>query len=206
MPSSPARLFVIAAPSGAGKTTLVKALTTRNPELRFSISYTTRQKRRNEAHGVDYLFVDKDEFDRLRGEGALLESAEVFDNFYGTSREQVEQHLAAGHHVILEIDWQGAQQVRRAKPDCITVFILPPSRDELERRLRSRGTDAEAVIERRLRDALSDMSHWDEFDYVIFNDDLDQAVADLEAVLADRGEKSATTSPAVRDAANNLLD
>ena len=205
MPTTPARLFVIAAPSGAGKTTLVKALTTRNPELRFSISYTTRSKRRNEAHGVDYLFVDKDEFDRLRSQGALLEFAEVFDNFYGTSREQVDKHLADGHHVILEIDWQGARQVREAKPDCITVFILPPSRDELERRLRSRGTDTDEVIERRLRDALSDMSHWDEFDYVIFNDDLDQAVADLEAVLADRGDESATTNPAVRSAAESLL-
>jgi guanylate kinase len=206
MPSSPARLFVIAAPSGAGKTTLVKALTTRNPELRFSISYTTRKKRRNEAHGVDYLFVDKDEFDRLRAERALLESAEVFDNFYGTSREQVERHLGDGHHVILEIDWQGAQQVRATMPDCITVFILPPSRKELERRLRSRGTDSDEVIERRLRDALSDMSHWDEFDYVIFNDDLDQAVADLEAVLADEGAKSATTNPTVRNAAEALFD
>ncbi len=205
MPSTAARLFVIAAPSGAGKTTLVKALTTRNPELRFSISYTTRPKRRNEAHAVDYLFVDKSEFERLRSEGALLESAEVFDNFYGTSREQVEKHLAAGHNVILEIDWQGARQVREAMPDCITVFILPPSREELERRLRSRGTDTEAVIERRLRDALSDMSHWDEFDYVIFNDDLDQAVADLEAVLAGRGEGSATDNPGVRAAANALL-
>jgi len=205
MPSNSARLFVIAAPSGAGKTTLVKALTTRNPELRFSISYTTRPKRRNEAHGVDYLFVGKDEFDRLRTDGALLESANVFDNFYGTSREQVEEHLATGHNVILEIDWQGARQVREAMPDCITVFILPPSREELERRLRSRGTDTEAVIERRLRDALSDMSHWDEFDYVIFNDDLDQAVADLEAVLAGRGAKSATTSPTVKKAANKLL-
>jgi guanylate kinase len=205
MPSTPARLFVIAAPSGAGKTTLVKALTTRNPELRFSISYTTRPKRRNEADGVDYLFVDKSAFDRLRAEGALLESAEVFDNFYGTSREQVEKHLAAGHHVILEIDWQGARQVREAKPDCITIFILPPSRAELERRLRSRGTDSDEVIARRLRDALSDMSHWDEFDYVIFNDDLDKAVADLEAVLADRGDESATTNPAVGEAANRLL-
>jgi len=201
-----ARLWVIAAPSGAGKTTLVKALTTRNPELRFSISYTTRPQRRNEADGVDYLFVDKDEFDRLRAAGALLESAEVFDNFYGTSREQVEKHLASGHHVILEIDWQGARQVRAAKPDCITVFILPPTREELERRLRSRGTDSEAVIERRLRDALSDMSHWDEFDYVIFNDDLDDAVADLEAVLAGGGEKSATTNSAVRETARALLD
>jgi guanylate kinase len=205
MSIAPARLFVIAAPSGAGKTTLVKALTTRNPDLRFSISYTTRPKRRNEAHGVDYLFVDKDEFDRLRTRGTLLESAEVFDNFYGTSREQVEEHLGDGHHVILEIDWQGAQQVRAAMPDCVTVFILPPSREELERRLRSRGTDTDAVIERRLRDALSDMSHWDEFDYVIFNDDLDQAVADLEAVLADRGANSATTNPAVGEAANKLL-
>ena len=205
MPSTSARLFVIAAPSGAGKTTLVKALTTRNPELRFSISYTTRPKRRNEAHGVDYLFVGQDEFDRLRTDGALLESANVFDNFYGTSREQVEEHLAADHNVILEIDWQGARQVREAMPDCITVFILPPSREELERRLRSRGTDSEEVIERRLRDALSDMSHWDEFDYVIFNDDLDQAVADLEAVLAGRGGKSATTRPAVESAANKLL-
>jgi guanylate kinase len=205
MPSTSARLFVIAAPSGAGKTTLVKALTTRNPELRFSISYTTRPKRRNEAHGVDYLFVGQDEFDRLRTDGALLESANVFDNFYGTSREQVEEHLAADHNVILEIDWQGARQVREAMPDCITVFILPPSREELERRLRSRGTDSEEVIERRLRDALSDMSHWDEFDYVIFNDDLDQAVADLEAVLAGRGAKSATTRPAVESAANKLL-
>jgi guanylate kinase len=206
MSESPARLFVIAAPSGAGKTTLVKALTTRNPELRFSISYTTRPKRRNEAHGVDYLFVDKDEFDHLRAEGALLESAEVFDNFYGTSREQVEEHLAAGRHVILEIDWQGAQQVREAMPACITVFILPPSRDELERRLRSRGTDSAEVIERRLRDALSDMSHWNEFDYLIFNDDLDEAVAELEAVLADRGTDNATTNPAVRSAAEALLE
>jgi guanylate kinase len=185
MSIAPTRLFVIAAPSGAGKTTLVKALTTRNPELRFSISYTTRPKRRNEAHGVDYLFVDKEAFDRLRARGALLESAEVFDNFYGTSREQVEQHLGDGHHVILEIDWQGAQQVRNAMPECVTVFILPPSREELERRLRSRGTD--------------------EFDYVIFNDDLDQAVADLEAVLAGRGAASATTHPAVGEAADKLL-
>jgi len=205
MPGSSSRLFVIAAPSGAGKTTLVKALTTRNPELRFSISYTTRPQRRTEVDGSDYIFVNKHEFDRLRTTGALLESAEVFDNFYGTSREQVEKHLAAGHHVILEIDWQGARQVRKAKPDCITVFILPPSREELERRLRSRGTDSEAVIGRRLRDALSDMSHWDEFDYVIFNDDLDDAVADLEAVLAGRGEKSATDDPAVREAAGKLL-
>jgi len=206
MPRQPARLFVIAAPSGAGKTTLVKALTTRNPSLRFSISYTTRPQRRNEAHGVDYLFVDKEEFDRLRSADALLESAEVFDNFYGTSREQVEKHLDDGHHVILEIDWQGAQQVREAMPECVTVFILPPSREELERRLRNRGTDSDEVIERRLRDSLSDMSHWNEFDYAIFNDDLDEAVADLESVLAGTNDRCATTNPNIHAAVAGIID
>ena len=206
MARQPARLFVIAAPSGAGKTTLVKALTTRNPGLRFSISYTTRPQRRNEAHGVDYLFVDKEEFDRLRSADALLESAEVFENCYGTSRQQVEEHLTAGNNVILEIDWQGAQQVREAMPEFITVFILPPSREELERRLRNRGTDTSDVIDRRLRDALSDMSHWTEFDYVIFNDDLDRAVADLEAVLAGKGDTSATKNSEVRAKVATILD
>ena len=206
MSRQPARLFVIAAPSGAGKTTLVKALTTRNPGLRFSISYTTRPQRRNEAHGVDYLFVDEDEFDQLRSADALLESAEVFDNCYGTSRQQVEEHLEAGNNVILEIDWQGAQQVREAMPECITVFILPPSREELERRLRSRGTDTDEVIERRLRDSLTDMSHWSEFDYVIFNDDLDQAVADLESVLAGGGDASASNNKAIGVAVAAILD
>ena len=141
------KLFVIAAPSGAGKTTLVQAITRNNPELRFSISYTTRPQRRNEAHGVDYLFVDVDEFERLRATGEMLESATVFDNLYGTSRTQVEEHLADGRNVILEIDWQGAQQVRESMPECITIFIMPPSHDELVRRLRSRGTDSDAVIE-----------------------------------------------------------
>jgi guanylate kinase len=205
MNDSSARLFVIAAPSGAGKTTLVKALVTRSPELRFSISYTTRKKRSNEADGVDYLFVSVDEFARLRAQGDLLESAEVFDNHYGTSREQVEQHLQDGHHVILEIDWQGAAQVRVAKPECITIFILPPSPSELERRLRSRRTDSEEVIQRRLRAALSDMSHWSEFDYAIINDDLDQAVADLEAILAGHGDSCATASATVRDAILHIL-
>ena len=192
-------LFVLAAPSGAGKTTLVHALTRNHPELRFSISYTTRPQRRNEANGVDYLFVDVDEFLELEQAGALLESAVVFDNHYGTSRSQVEEHLANGHNVILEIDWQGARQVRESMPECRSVFILPPSRAELERRLRDRRTDSDEVIARRLRDAVSDMSHWDEFDYVIVNDDLDRAVADLEAVIAGEGAAHATDNPAVRD-------
>lgn len=205
MTDAQARLYVIAAPSGAGKTTLVKALVTRNPELRFSISYTTRRKRRNEADGVDYLFVDKEQFDALRDEGALLEFAEVFDNHYGTSRAQVEEHLENGHHVVLEIDWQGARQVRESMPECVTIFILPPSRYELARRLRNRRTDSRKVISRRLRDAVSDMSHWDEFDYVVINDDLDTAVADLEAVLAGGGEAQETSNAVLRAAVADII-
>lgn len=206
MRSALPRLFVIAAPSGAGKTTLVKALVTRHPELRFSISYTTRRKRRNEAHGVDYLFVGKKEFEELRQKGELLESATVFDNLYATGRRQVEEHLAAGHPVILEIDWQGAAQVRRSMPECVSIFILPPSLEELERRLRDRRTDSEEVIERRLRDARSDMQHWREFDYVVINDDLDAAVADVEAIFAGRGALQATRNEAVQQAVARITD
>ena len=198
-------LFVIAAPSGAGKTTLVNALVTKHPELRFSISYTTRPQRSNEADGVDYLFVDEEAFAQLRERGALLESATVFDNLYGTSREQVEQHLRASHSVILEIDWQGARQVRESMPECITIFILPPSLEELERRLRDRRTDSADVIDRRLRHAVSDMSHWDEFDFVVINDDLDAAIAALETVLAGRGEALATNNEALRAAVATIV-
>ncbi len=200
------KLFVFAAPSGAGKTTLVHAVVTKHQErLRFSISYTTRQPRKNEADGVDYLFVTKSEFIRLRDEGEMLEYAEVFDNFYATSRSQVEKHLADGYDVILEIDWQGARQVRESMPECVSIFILPPSVEELERRLRDRRTDSAEVIDRRLRDSLSDMGHWDEFDYVIINDDLNQAVADLEAVLAGEGEASATSNVALRRAVSRII-
>ena len=195
---SSGKLFVFAAPSGAGKTTLVHAVVRKHPELRFSISYTTRKPRRNEANGVDYLFIDEKEFMRLRDQGEMLEYAEVFDHYYATSRSQVEKHLADNRNVILEIDWQGARQVRESMPECVSIFILPPSAEELERRLRDRRTDSPEVIERRLRDALSDMSHWDEFDYVIINDDLDRAVADLEAVLAGEGAESSTADPALR--------
>ena len=200
-----ASLFVIAAPSGAGKTTLVKALVERNPSLRFSISYTTRRKRATEEHGRDYFFVTTEEFEALRKRGELLESALVFDNHYGTSRSQVERHLAHGNDVILEIDWQGARQVRETMPGCVTVFILPPSRTELERRLRGRRTDSEAVIARRLQDALGDMSHWDEFDYVIINDDLDEAVEALEAVIRGEGASSAAGNPALARRIENIL-
>lgn len=198
-------LFVIAAPSGAGKTTLVKALVRRNPDLRFSISYTTRAKRKTEEHGRDYFFVTRDEFLQLEKQGELLESAVVFDNLYGTSRSQVEKHLANGDHVILEIDWQGARQVRASMPGCVSIFILPPSRAELENRLRGRRTDSDAVIARRLADALGDMSHWDEFGYVIINDDLDVAVDELEAILGGEGEENLTSSPTMRSRVQNIL-
>jgi len=184
------RLFVIAAPSGAGKTSLVRALMEREPALRFSISYTTRPQRPTELHGRDYFFVRPDEFERMAAAGEFLEHARVFDNRYGTARRQVEESLAAGQDLILEIDWQGARQVRAALPECISVFILPPSPGELERRLRGRGTDAEEVIARRLRDAASDMTHWREFDHVVVNDEFAAALADLQAIVA--GQAAAT--------------
>jgi guanylate kinase len=189
MSAAPARegkrgsLFVIAAPSGAGKTSLVKAVVARDPSLRVSVSHTTRKQRPTETPGRDYYFVSADEFKRLIAEGEFLEYAQVFDNFYGTGRAQVEALRNAGHDVILEIDWQGAQQVRKAQPDCKTVFILPPSRAELEARLRNRKTDSEQVIDRRLRDSIADMSHYAEFDCVIVNDDFETAVSELLAIL-----------------------
>jgi guanylate kinase len=181
-------LYVIAAPSGAGKTSLVKALLAAEPGVRFSISYTTRKIRPTEINGRDYHFVTHAQFEDMVARGEFLEHAQVFDNYYGTARAQVEQLLAQGANVILEIDWQGAQQIRHVMPGCRSIFILPPSRAELERRLRGRGTDEEAVIQRRLRDAVSDMGHWSEFDYVVVNADFVKALADLRSVVLGQGE------------------
>ena len=180
------RLFVIAAPSGAGKTSLVRALMQREPGLRFSISYTTRRQRPNEVHGRDYFFVGREEFDRMAEAGQFLEHATVFGNSYGTARVQVEQALESGQDLILEIDWQGARQIRGALPECCSIFILPPSRAELERRLRGRGTDTEEVIVRRLGEAAEDMGHWREFDYVVVNDSFDRALDELSAIVQGR--------------------
>jgi guanylate kinase len=182
------KLFVIAAPSGAGKTSLVRALMERRPALRFSISYTTRKQRPTESDGHDYFFVDKAEFERMVAAGEFLEHARVFDNYYGTSRAQVEQLLDLNQDVLLEIDWQGAQQIRRALPECRSIFVLPPSRAALEQRLRNRGTDSDEVIARRLRDSIADLSHWNEFDYIVINDDFSRACADLEAIVTGTGE------------------
>jgi guanylate kinase len=203
-PGRRGRLFVIAAPSGAGKTSLVRALMQREPGLRFSISYTTRPRRPTEEHGRDYYFVDAAGFERMVAAGEFLEHARVFDNRYGTARRVVEESLAAGDDLILEIDWQGAAQVRAALPESLSIFILPPSRDELERRLRGRGTDAEEVIARRLRDAASDMAHWNEFDYVVVNRDFEQAVAELQAIVAGRGEAVGRERPGLEQVAKAL--
>jgi len=189
------RLYVLSAPSGAGKTSLVRRLRELHPELAVSVSHTTRPKRPAEVNGRDYHFVTVPEFERLRDAGAFLEHARVFDNYYGTGREQIAEKLRRGANVLLEIDWQGARQVRAAAPDCVTIFILPPSRDALEQRLRGRSTDSEAVIARRLADASTDMRHCMEFDYAVVNDQFDQAVAELQAILEGRGEQLRTGRP-----------
>jgi len=199
------RLFVIAAPSGAGKTSLVKALLERKPELRLSISHTTRPMRPTEQAGREYYFVPIQEFRDRVGRGEFLEHAQVFDNYYGTGREPVEKQLAESRDVILEIDWQGARQVRNAMPECATVFILPPSRRALEERLRNRRTDSDDVIARRLRDAVGDMSHSSEFDYVVVNDDFDRAVTDLGRIVEGRGEDLLSTRPALEPLLKDLL-
>ena len=198
-------LFLVTAPSGAGKTSLVRALLKDHPNLKFSVSYTTRQQRPNEKHAHDYHFVDKPEFERMVAAGEFLEHAQVFDNYYGTSRKAVEAEMAAGRDILLEIDWQGAAQVRRLMAEAVSVFILPPSRAELERRLRDRGTDSDEVIARRLRDAAGDMSHWSEFDYVVVNDVFDQALGELAAIVTGRGQASRADRPGLKATVDALL-
>ena len=200
------RLFVISAPSGAGKTSLVKALLERHPRLQLSVSHTTRKPRPSETPGREYHFISVEEFRALRERGAFLESAQVFDNFYGTGRETVERLLVAGSDVVLEIDWQGARQVRAAMPECTTIFILPPSRAALAERLRKRQTDSADVIARRLRDAVGDMSHWSEFDYVVVNDDFERATGDLGRIVTGSGEDLRAQRTGLRPLVDALLD
>ena len=199
------KLFVIAAPSGAGKTSLVRALMQRRPALRFSISYTTRKQRPNERDEHDYFFVNKEKFEQMRDAGEFLEHARVFDNYSGTSRKQVERLLDEGQDVLLEIDWQGAQQIRRTLPECRTIFVLPPSREALEQRLRGRGTDSDEVIARRLRDSLADLSHWNEFDYIVVNDAFDRATDELEAIVTGTGEHLQRDRAELRELLAKLL-
>jgi guanylate kinase len=198
-------LVVIAAPSGAGKTTLVHALLKRMPDLQFSISYTTRAPRPAEKDGVDYFFVSALEFERMRAADEFLEHALVFDHWYGTGKADVAARRAAGHTVVLEIDWLGARQVRRAAPEARSIFIAPPSVAELEERLRGRGTDSDAVIRRRLADSVSDLGHWDEFDYLIVNDDVATAATELADVVSGGGDEHRSASAAVRARVEEIL-
>lgn len=179
-------LYVISAPSGAGKTSLVKALLEQDSQVRVSVSHTTRGMRPGETDGKDYNFVEMTDFDAMVAQNQFLEWAEVFTNKYGTSRIWVEEQLAAGIDVILEIDWQGAQQVRKLMPECRSVFIMPPSREELHRRLSGRGTDAQDVIDYRMNQAVEEMSHYNEYDDLVINDDFQQALAELQAIFTAR--------------------
>lgn len=181
--SASGKLFIIAAPSGAGKSTLVNALLTREAGIALSISHTTRAPRPGDIDGVQYHFVDRATFEAMVACGDFIEHADVFGNYYGTSRVAVEPILATGGDVLLEIDWQGAAQVRRAMPESVSIFILPPSRGELERRLRARATDSEATIEKRLAASREEIAHAHEFDCIVVNDHFDDAVAALQAIV-----------------------
>lgn len=177
-------LFIISAPSGAGKTSLVGKLVESQPEIQVSVSHTTRPSRPGEENGVHYHFVSKEDFEVQIGEANFLEYAEVFGNYYGTSQKVVEEKLAEGVDVILEIDWQGAEQVRKLMPEAISVFIVPPSMEELRNRLTGRGSDADDVIARRLSEAQLEMSYYLEFDYLVVNDDFDVALSQLQAIFS----------------------
>jgi guanylate kinase len=176
-------LFVVAAPSGAGKSSLVAALLAREAGITLSVSHTTRPPRAHEVAGQHYHFVQRDEFARGIADGIFLEYAEVHGNLYGTSRANVQTSLAQGRDVLLEIDWQGAEQIRGSQSDCVSIFILPPSRAELERRLRGRASDSEEVIERRLRNSRGEIAHAHEFDYILVNDVFAMALDDLQAIV-----------------------
>ena len=180
----PGILFIVSAPSGAGKTSLLKQLIPADSGLALSVSHTTRAMRPGEQDGVHYHFVAVDDFLRMVGEGAFLEHAQVFDNYYGTAEAGVRNQLAGGQDVVLEIDWQGARQVRQRFPGAVSIFVAPPSIEALRERLGGRGTDSDEIIERRMRDAQSELSHYAEYDYLVINDDFDVALAELAAIVA----------------------
>lgn len=203
---STGKLYIISAPSGAGKTSLVKQLRADMEQLAVSVSHTTRAMRPGEQEGLDYFFIPVAQFQTMIAEQAFLEHAQVFDNFYGTAQKSVTAKLAQGQDVILEIDWQGAQQVKRMLPDCISIFILPPSIEVLKQRLQNRGQDNAEIIARRMRDAVTEMSHYCEFDYLIVNDDFNLALNQLKSIIiCDRLQQSRQQHQ-LADLLQNLLN
>ena len=200
-----ATLYIVAAPSGAGKTSLVKELVDQDEQIMVSVSNTTRDMRPGEVDGVHYNFTEIETFKGMVADGKFLEHAQVFDNFYGTSRDWVEAKLAEGVDVILEIDWQGGRQVKQAFPAAVGIFILPPSRSALEERLRGRGQDGEDIIARRMQDAKSEISHYDEFDFVVVNDDFDVALEDLRVIIHARRLRQ-QGQPGLEALVKDLLD
>ena len=198
-------LYIISAPSGAGKTSLVKALLESTDNIMVSVSHTTRPMRNGEVDGKDYHFTDVARFRQMIADSAFLEHAQVFDNFYGTSRSSALDRMKHGVDVILEIDWQGAAQVREKMPDAVSIFILPPSREELEQRLRGRGTDSDEVIARRLGEAVLEMSHYQSFDYLVFNDDFNTALQQLRAIVLARRQRTEVQIQAQQPALDALL-
>ena len=199
-------LFVVAAPSGGGKSSLINALLKQDDGVRLSVSHTTRSPRPGEIEGQHYYFIDEDGFLELIGRQAFLEHAQVFDHRYGTGREAVERQLSAGHDVILDIDWQGARQIRQSFPACVTIFIVPPSIDTLRQRLTGRGQDSDEVIRRRMLDAKAEISHWDEFDFLIINDDFDNALEDLQSIIRHGRLKSPCQEEEKREILAELLE
>ncbi|KZY32739.1 guanylate kinase [Oleiphilus sp. HI0081] len=199
------RLYVVSAPSGAGKTSLVAALLEADSGIEVSVSHTTRQARPGEVDGVNYHFVSIPEFEQLISESGFLEHAKVFDNYYGTSKTWLEQRMALGQDVILEIDWQGAQQVRELMPDTVSIFILPPSKAALRERLQGRGQDSEEVIERRMADATSESSHYHEYDYLVINDQFGDALSDLLSIFKSNRLDTASQSAQHEEILTELL-
>jgi guanylate kinase len=206
MTSDRGRLYVVSAPSGAGKTSLLHALIQRVPNIQFSVSYTTRKPRPNEVPGRDYHFVTAERFHEMAANHEFLEHAKVFDHCYGTGARAVQEALANGEQLLLEIDWQGARQVRARVPEACSIFILPPSRAALSDRLKGRSTDSEEVIQRRLAEAAEDIGHWSEFDYVVVNDRFEPALEDLRAIVEGRGSHLVAGRPEVARHAQSLVN
>lgn len=198
-------LYIISAPSGAGKTSLVKALVESTDAIGVSVSHTTRSMRPGEQNGTNYHFVSRDQFLEMVGNSDFLEHAEVFGNLYGTSKSAVQKELSAGRDVILEIDWQGAQQIRRAFPESVGVFVLPPSRETLNERLRGRGQDPEPIIQQRLAKAAEEMSHYIEYDYIVINDNFQVALAELHSIVTTQRLGVAPQSTKYADLISKLL-